>query len=132
MYNSIKFDNLIKLIPNNRNSGCWVYSENFYSLPNIGYKIHVSCSNDNIIEIGNKVIPFLVSTKTSFKMIASLSDLSLLNYGRYGYSQIGKAFTIYPKDYNDFIDKIYKLYLITKSYKSPSVPSDFRFFATGM
>ena len=127
VYNSIKFDNLIKLIPNNRNSGCWVYSENFYSLPNIGYKIHVSCSNDNIIEIGNKVIPFLVSTKTSFKMIASLSDLSLLNYGRYGYSQIGKAFTIYPKDYNDFIDKIYKLYLITKSYKSPSVPSDFRF-----
>ena len=35
VYNSIKFDNLIKLIPNNRNSGCWVYSEYFYSLVTI-------------------------------------------------------------------------------------------------
>ena len=107
--------------------GIWIYSSVSYNLDQTGYKIHLSATPTNILAIAEIVINYFKEKDISYKMIKSINDLILLNKGNYGYSQIGKAFTVYPKDTNHFKKTIFDLHLLTKQFRSIQIPSDFRF-----
>lgn len=92
------FEDFIKEIPNGKLLGIWVYSQEFYSLPEFGYKIHISLDSNNYKEVLGICLPYLIENKISFKMIASYLDLLSLNRGDYGYTQMGKAITVYPEN----------------------------------
>lgn len=76
--------------------------------------------------------PLLKSTGIIFKAPASLDILMRINAGiAYGYSQIGKFITIYPRDESDFLGLVEKLEpLLTKWSANPAVPFDLRFEKT--
>lgn len=122
------FKSYIDKIPNSNPLGVWIYSEEFYSLPEYGYKIHVSCDGNNYHSILEICLPYLIENCISFKIISSYSHMVSLNRGEYGYTQIGKVITVYPKDFLAFKKIVFDLYLMTKYIRSVAIPSDFNIF----
>lgn len=123
----IIFKKSVETIPNSIFSDIWVYSQEFYNLPEYGYKIHISCDNNNYRMILDACIPYLIKNKISFKMVSNYFDFISLNKGDYGYTQIGKTVTIYPENVFEFKKIIFELYLMTKYIRSINIPSDFSF-----
>src|SRR5579864_2916020 len=64
-------------------------------IPNSGWKIHVSAGLSSAVSVLRKALPILLKEQLSFKVAASLELLRALNWGEYGYSQIGKFITVY-------------------------------------
>ena len=66
----------------------WAYPKNedlkAKDLPRQGFKIHISATILNALEIGNKILPTLLKNKISFKIARSLTTLQKLNDGRIG------------------------------------------------
>ena len=58
----------------------------------------------------------------------SVENLKKLNEGKYGFSQIGKALTIYPRNHEHFNKIIQEIHLLTRKFSSVSIPSDYRYF----
>ena len=125
MYN---YDELIKEYDNPNNS-IWAYPPHIfeYKLPKIGFKIHVSATILNAADIFVRVQKVLSECSVSYKVISSLKNLSILNSGDFGYSQVGKFITIYPKDAEVFSKVIELLYHATLVFQSVDIPSDFRY-----
>ena len=98
-----------------------------YRLMKFGFKIHLSGTVNNAKEILNTVFPILVESDVIFKFCGTYSDLTLLNMGYYGHSQIGKLCTIYPKSEEQLLSLLEMLYRKTKIYNSIEIPSDFRY-----
>ncbi|MBK0348310.1 protein kinase family protein [Aerococcaceae bacterium zg-ZJ1578] len=126
--NVSKFEKLINAIPNSRKTDYWIYSEDFYEVPLYGYKIHISSDVNNYYDIFSKCLPYLIKNSISFKTISSFDNLTRLNKGEFGYSQIGKSITVYPANTKKFKNIIFDLYLLTKYWRSIVIPSDFNFF----
>mgnify|MGYP000884695564 CR=1 FL=1 len=97
-------------------------------VPEYGYKIHISATPHNIIDIAMIIISYCVENNVLFKVVNSIDNLTKLNKGEYGFSQIGKAFTIYPKDFETFKNVIKVLHIKTRGFSSPKIPSDYRYF----
>lgn len=97
-----------------------------------GWKIHISSTILSAGEILLAIGPLLKSAEVLFKAPASLDDLMRINSGIvYGYSQIGKFITIYPRSDSDFTDLVEKLEpLLIEWTANPAVPYDLRFKKT--
>lgn len=110
-------------------NGIWqyFYPNASYVLGKYGFKIHISGTICNAKEILNVVLPILFDVDVLFKICKTFSDLSLLNTGYYGNSQIGKLCTIYPRTEEELIQLLDILYKKTKIYNSIEIPSDFRY-----
>lgn len=98
-----------------------------YDLPEYGFKIHVSSTYVTAIQILNLILPILVSKRVKFKVIKDIDDLIKLNRGEYGYSQIGKMVTIYPRNSEELNELLELLYIKTILFNSVEIPSDFRY-----
>lgn len=110
-------------------SDIWaITSRKPYEIPSNGYKIHISAYTYNIIPVAKEIIPYLVKNKIYFKVVNSVDNLKQLNKGKYGFSQIGKAVTIYPQNFKHFQKIIQEIHLITRKFSSPTIPSDYRYF----
>jgi len=107
----------------------WRYSQlPSFDLPKQGWKIHLSATILSAGQILKAAAPFLTNLQVHFKSLSSLSELMKLNAGIfYGYSQIGKLITIYPKTDKEFVFLAESLHRLTCHLKSPAVPFDFRF-----
>jgi tRNA A-37 threonylcarbamoyl transferase component Bud32 len=106
----------------------WRYSHPLRKeYPRQGWKIHVSGTPLNASQILRNILPILVG-EIVFKIPRSLDELMKINSGIcYGYSQIGKFITVYPKDESEFTKLAARLDEATKIFESPDVPFDFHY-----
>ena len=66
--------------------------------PDQGWKLHVSATVLSASDVFEAVSPFLRNRRAMFKAPVSLYELFKLNSGTlYGYSQVGKFLTVYPR-----------------------------------
>ena len=66
------------------------------SLPNQGWKIHVSAAAIEAAAMAAAVVPVLLSRVAAFKIALTLRDIVLINSGDFGPFQVGKVLTVYP------------------------------------
>lgn len=94
-------------------------------LPEQGWKLHISAT---LLSAGTTLAtigPFLRAHGILFKAPASLLELKKMNCGLfYGFSQVGKCFTIYPQSTEQALSLAYTLDTLTEGMSGPSVPYD--------
>ncbi len=94
--------------------------------PTQGWKIHVSCTILNATAVLDAVAEILGAHRTVAKTVNRLADINVINSGLvYGYSQIGKIFTIYPVDSDTFVQLANDLAAALRGVEGPMVPFDF-------
>ena len=93
-----------------------------------GWKLHLSATILNAGAILKKVAPFLISRDIQFKAPASLQLLLQLNSGvSFGYSQVGKFITIYPRTNDEAVRLASHLHKLTDGMRAPAVPFDLQY-----
>lgn len=96
--------------------------------PEQGWKLHVSATILTANEVLKKVAPHLRKRGIRFKAPSSLRELQKLNSGLpYGYSQIGKFITVYPRSEKEAILLARQLHRLTRRLSAPPVPFDLCF-----
>lgn len=93
-----------------------------------GWKIHISATILNACSVVHAVGPALVQRNVLFKAPSTLSRLRALNSGVvFGYCQIGKFITVFPKSDQEFLDLLHILGpLLMRWCNCPNVPFDIR------
>lgn len=106
----------------------WHYCEyNGKSLPDQGWKIHISANLSNAEEILNIVLSYIITHRMTFKHAGSISDLAFLNSGKGGITQVGKFITIYCLNDAHFKTSLRGLSRqFTKFFKVPFIITDKR------
>ena len=100
--------------------------------PEQGWKVHVSATILSAGETLLRIAPSLLERDVQFKAPASLEDIYRLNSGvPYGYSQIGKIITIYPRSSDEAVTLAHLLSEATSKLIAPAVPFEERFGLTG-
>lgn len=102
-----------------------VYEKN--TLPEQGWKVHISSSVGQAQEVLNVVSEYLMRQRIDFKFVKSSWELMMKN-SKYGdRSGSGKFITIYPKDVDEFVVVVENLMPILESFeKGPYILSDKR------
>ena len=96
--------------------------------PSSGWKLHVSATVLNAPCILKRIAPFLIARGVPFKAPRSLTEVGKLNAGLdYGYSQIGKIITVYPRNNDEAVALASQLHRLTRDLPAPPVPFDLRF-----
>lgn len=96
--------------------------------PEQGWKLHISATILSACDVFEKVAPFLSKLDILFKATRSLYELKKLNCGLYyGYSQIGKFITVYPRTVEEALFIARELQRLTIMYPCPLIPSDIPF-----
>ena len=99
--------------------------------PEQGWKLHITATVLNACRVLSKVAPFLIARAVRFKAPRSLEELARLNSGLfYGYSQVGKFITVYPRTPEDAVSLARLLHHLTRRMGGPSVPFDLRYSKT--
>jgi hypothetical protein len=95
-----------------------------------GWKLHVSATILSANMVFEKVAPYLKRQGVLFKAPSSLLELAKLNSGlHYGYCQVGKFITVYPRHPGEAVTIARQLHRLTRRLRGPSVPFDSRFRA---
>lgn len=93
-----------------------------------GWKLHVSATVLTASDTLRRVAPLLRARGARFKAPSSLRGLQQLNCGLvYGYTQIGKFITVYPRSDEEAVSLALRLHRLTRGMAAPSVPFDLRF-----
>ncbi len=93
--------------------------------PSQGWKLHVSAGILNATDILKLCGEYLHDHDILFKACSSLETLNKLNSGIfYGFSQIGKYITVYPRSSAVALRVAEDLHQLTKEYHAPRVPYD--------
>jgi hypothetical protein len=96
--------------------------------PEQGWKLHVSADLLSSYEVLRRVAPFLQSLGVLFKAPSSLQVLIRINCGlQYGYSQVGKFITVYPRNNAEALFLARQLHRLTSGLSAPAVPFDRQF-----
>jgi hypothetical protein len=106
----------------------WNYSRPFMACdPEQGWKLHVSATVLTAGDTLRKVAPLLSDKATLFKAPHSLQELIRINSGvYYGYSQVGKCITVYPRNDEEAVYLARRLCELTWGMPAPTVPFDKR------
>lgn len=100
--------------------------------PEQGWKLHVSATILTAGRVLEAVGPLLAARGVLYKAPASLSELDKLNSGIfYGYSQVGKFITVYPRTDEEAVLLAAALDRVTRGVDAPSVPFDVKYRARG-
>jgi serine/threonine protein kinase len=111
-----------------KHDGIWVYCEpTEYSLPNQGWKIHISGTILTAVETLEKLVPAFVEEGVGFKFAADLMVTELINHKNWSRGSSGKFITVYPRDEEHFRKVIETAYVATRGLKGPYVLSDKRY-----
>jgi len=97
------------------------------SMPDQGFKIHVSTQTRNAAETMRRVIPECVRAETSFKVAADPLLLRFLNSKRAGRGSGAKFMTIYPRTQAAFQELIEAIHRATSDLEGPYILSDQRY-----
>lgn len=100
--------------------------------PEQGWKLHISATILTANRIFNKVVPLLKRSGVMFKAPVSLDELQRINCGLfYGFSQIGKFITVYPRDAAEALALAHVLHGQVRRFAAPVVPYDVRYKSHG-
>lgn len=92
-------------------------------LPLQGWKLHVSATILSAPAVLEAVAPLLHRRGVLFKGPKALVELRKMNCGLfYGFSQIGKFLTVYPRNDDEASSLAAELHAATRCFKSPAVP----------
>jgi serine/threonine protein kinase len=106
----------------------WFYCSLGSTLPEQGWKIHVSATRANAKEILGRVSSILFSAGNNhFKFVLDSNILSLLNSKDWPRANSGKFITIYPQDNRHFLELIEELHIATREFRGPYILSDHRY-----
>ncbi|MBL8150361.1 MAG: protein kinase [Blastocatellia bacterium] len=93
--------------------------------PEQGWKIHVSATLLTANTVLEKVAPLLKNRAVLFKTPYSLEELDKINSGvHYGYSQVGKFITVYPRSDEEALFLASELHNLTSGIAAPTIPFD--------
>jgi serine/threonine protein kinase len=119
------------LLPNDwilEKGGMWLMATGpNVQLPQQGFKIHVSATVENAVDVIQAVIPVCASAQTSFKLIADVNLLYLAGCKNFGRGSSSKFITIYPRSQDIFAKLIDTLYECTRHLDGPYILSDARY-----
>lgn len=104
----------------------WTYCQitlDDHEEPVQGWKIHISATLDNHIDILQVVAKYATENKLSFKFATCKKDFIDLNGKSIERSGAGKFIVVYPRE-NMFEKTIEDLYCILKKYEGPYILSD--------
>lgn len=94
--------------------------------PEQGWKIHISATIVSANKVLARVSPLLSRSGVLFKAPSSLRELKRLNCGLfYGFEQVGKIITVYPKSDRQAVSLARKLHKLTSRLTGPTIPYDF-------
>jgi hypothetical protein len=100
--------------------------------PEQGWKLHVAATVLTAGRVLEAVAPLLSGRGVLYKAPVSLYELGKLNSGiHYGYSQVGKFLTIYPRDNAEAVRLARELHRLTRGTSAPAVPFDLKYRAGG-
>jgi hypothetical protein len=118
-----------KFLPISVSDSIWRYSrQKIKTDSDQGWKLHVSANILTATKILSLVGPFLAKKNVLFKAPCSLQELQKLNSGLYyGYSQVGKFITVYPRSSSEARGLASELHRLTKGNAGPVIPFDERF-----
>ncbi len=118
-----------KYLPVGHPNSLWRYSRPADSLDlDQGWKLHISATILNATDVLLRISPFLQAHSVRFKAPLSLGELHRLNCGLfYGYSQVCKFITVYPRSTEEALFLARNLEELTKGIAAPSVPFDLRY-----
>jgi hypothetical protein len=93
-----------------------------------GWKLHLSATVLTAGRVLAAVGPALGRRNVLFKAPATLLELNKINSGiHYGYSQVGKFLTVYPRTEEEAVLLARRLHGLTCGFAAPAVPFDQRF-----
>lgn len=93
--------------------------------PEQGWKLHITATILSANRILKRVAPLLSRRGVLFKAPASLQELSNINSGLYyGFSQVGKFITVYPRDSDEAVFLAARLDRLASRLPGPAVPYD--------
>ena len=93
-----------------------------------GWKLHISATILSATRTFARVAPYLKNANVLFKAPSSLEELGKLNSGLYyGYSQVGKFITIYPRKTSEAVSMARDLDRLTAGGAGPRIPFDSQF-----
>ena len=93
-----------------------------------GWKLHVSATILNAVEVLKAVAPFLDSRQAFYKVPVSLHELQKINAGIfYDYALVGKFLTVYPQNVEQAVYFAERLHLLTEKFAFPAIPFEARF-----
>jgi len=100
--------------------------------PTQGWKLHISATVLHAARVLGRIAPFLTARRVQFKAPRSLVEVSKLNSGLfYGYSQVGKIITVYPRTHDEAASLARQLHKMTRGTAGPPVPFDLRYGKVG-
>ncbi|MGM0843912.1 MAG: class III lanthionine synthetase LanKC [Bacillota bacterium] len=120
------------LIPNEQwiltRSNLWVHAHpKDHSLPDQGWKIHVSATDNNYGTILQKSSEFLIKNNIAFKFLVDKLALMYMNSKMQNRGASGKFITIYPTGIEEFKYCLEELHEILNLYDGPYILSDKRY-----
>ena len=89
-----------------------------------GWKLHLAASQASADDVLRRALPVLVAETASFKLTASHDELTDLNEGNGGLSQVGKFLTVYPDDEAHAVRLAVTLDDATRGLPGPRILSD--------
>lgn len=96
--------------------------------PEQGWKLHIPATVLTANRVLEAVGPVLSERGVLYKTPRSLGELDKLNSGIfYGYSQVGKFLTIYPRSDEEAVRLAAELHRLTRRIPAPSVPFDLKY-----
>jgi hypothetical protein len=96
--------------------------------PEQGWKLHISATILSANRIFSKVVSPLQRSGVMFKAPVSLEELQRINCGLYyGFSQVGKFITVYPRDAAEALALARELHGQVCRFAAPVVPYDLRY-----
>jgi tRNA A-37 threonylcarbamoyl transferase component Bud32 len=118
-----------RYLPISDEQSLWRYSRlASISEPAQGWKLHLAATVLTATDVLERLGPFLQAKGVLFKAPRNLQDLNRINSGLfYGYTQVGKAFTVYPPTDRDCVALANELHELTLGFAAPSVPFDERY-----
>jgi hypothetical protein len=118
-----------RYLPIGDEQSLWRYSRlASVSEPEQGWKLHLAATVLTATDVLERLGPFLQAKGVLFKGPRRLQDLNRINSGLYyGYTQVGKTFTIYPPNDRDCVALANELHELTRGFAAPSVPFDERY-----
>ncbi|MBP2706258.1 hypothetical protein JOL79_20825 [Microbispora sp. RL4-1S] len=92
--------------------------------PEQGWKLHVSASAADALDLLEIVLPELVAGSTAFKLPGDLRSIISINAGLAGRPQVGKIVTVYPSSDDALPALIDRLDAVWRPHRAPAVTSD--------
>ncbi|WP_068472182.1 class III lanthionine synthetase LanKC [Saccharicrinis aurantiacus] len=93
-------------------------------IPLQGFKIHISATSPNAIDILQLVVPVCIEENVPFKVIIDYNLLNFSNSKNFNRASSGKFITIYPLTLGQFKLLVDKFNELTSKYEGPYILSD--------